>query len=330
MTLQEMMVMFRQYAQQMGMQNVRAILPEQICLLLNNSISDIINQVIAQNVSSTNDRVITDNSKLNQVNAFKALYKVKELDIRFYCMSNNLKSSYICSYNLPLHFIYNENNMYDATEAYVEVTKEYKDAHPNETYIYDKEDEAWFSYRPKEANLSSLDYLFIVDLSINYADIGITSDRFISNYFPIRIIDDRFISDVVNDYILKPTFRSPIATIHDDSIDLFIDKAKNKVSTDNTNYVLFTNGQLIPNKLRFAYIAKPAVLEFNADVGGSDVNCDLPEYMHVDIVKHAVELYQIALSGSLAATQQSQRNQQREDLRNNYRDEGNGNQVQQQ
>lgn len=328
MTLQEMMIMFRQYAQQMGMQNVRAILPEQICLLLNNSISDIINQTIAQNIGSTNDRVITDNSKLNQVNAFKALYKVKELDVRFYCMSNNLKSSYICSYNLPLHFIYNENDMYDATEAYVEVTKEYKESHPNETYIYDED--TWFSYRPKEANLSSLNYLFIVDLSINYSELGIANDRFVSNYFPIRIIDDRFISDVVNDYVLKPTFRSPVATIHDNSIDLYIDKSIEKISNKSSNYVTFTNKGLIINKLRFAYIAKPAVLEFNADIGGDDVNCDLPEYMHVDIVKHAVELYQIALSGSLAATQQSQRNQQREDVRNNYRDEGNGNQVQQQ
>lgn len=40
--------MFRQYAQQMGMQNTRAILPEQIDLLINNSISDTINQVITQ------------------------------------------------------------------------------------------------------------------------------------------------------------------------------------------------------------------------------------------------------------------------------------------
>ena len=37
MTIAEMHVWFRQYAQQMGMQNVRAILPEQIDLLINNS-----------------------------------------------------------------------------------------------------------------------------------------------------------------------------------------------------------------------------------------------------------------------------------------------------
>lgn len=287
MTLQEMMVMFRQYAQQMGMQNVRAILPEQICLLLNNSISDIINQTIAQNISFTNDRVITDNSKLNQVNAFKYLYKVKELDIKNYCSVGKLKSNYISS------FIFNIDKISKSSDTYNDID-------------LSKDDK--------------LEYLFIVDLSINYTHIG---KSFISNYFPIRIIDDRFLADVLNDYILKPTFRSPIASIHDNMIELYIGK------TENTGYVFVSSG-MVCSKLRFAYISKPAVLEFNADVGGNDVNCDLPEYMHVDIVKHAVELYQIALSGSLAAIQQSQRNQQREDLRNNYRDEGNGNQVQQQ
>ena len=82
MTTAEMHQMFRNYAQQMGMQNVRAILPSQIDLLLNNSISDTVNQVIAQNIGNTSDRVITDNSKLNQVNALKSLYKVWKAQLK--------------------------------------------------------------------------------------------------------------------------------------------------------------------------------------------------------------------------------------------------------
>ena len=77
MTIAEMHVWFRQYAQQMGMQNVRAILPEQIDLLINSSITDTINQIITQNIGITNDRVITDNSKIGQINALRSLYKVK-------------------------------------------------------------------------------------------------------------------------------------------------------------------------------------------------------------------------------------------------------------
>ena len=80
MTIAEMHVWFRQYSQQMGMQNVRAILPEQIDLLINSSITDTINQVITQNIGVTNDRVITDNSKIGQINALRSLYKVAIID----------------------------------------------------------------------------------------------------------------------------------------------------------------------------------------------------------------------------------------------------------
>ena len=81
MTIEEMHVWFRQNAQQMGLQNVRAILPEQIDLLLNTSIYDTVNQIIQQNIGITNDRVITDNSKIGQINALRTLYKVKEVAI---------------------------------------------------------------------------------------------------------------------------------------------------------------------------------------------------------------------------------------------------------
>ena len=75
-----MHVWFRQYAQQMGMQNTRAILPEQIDLVINTSITDVVNQVITQNIGATNDRIITDNSKIGQINALRTLYKVKTVD----------------------------------------------------------------------------------------------------------------------------------------------------------------------------------------------------------------------------------------------------------
>ena len=104
MDISEMHQMFRQYAQQMGMQNVRAILPEQIDLLINNSISDTINQVITQNIGITNDRVISDASKLNQVNALKSLYKVWKGSIAEATTKGNEKTNYIISFQLPLNY----------------------------------------------------------------------------------------------------------------------------------------------------------------------------------------------------------------------------------
>ena len=259
MDIQEMHVMFRQYAQQMGMQNVRAILPEQIDLLINNSINDTINQIVTQNIGITNDRVITDNSKLNQVNALKSLYKVWNGTVAF----GDSKTSYIISYELPL--------------------LGFKSAG---TYLNDNVKE------------TAIQYIYIVDLSLDYID---TRNQFTTNIFPIRIIDDMYLADVVNDFILHPTLRSPVATIHDNNIELYIDKADAGGSKSNHTFK-----GLKPNKLRLSYIAKPAVVKFLDDVGGTSVDCDLPEYLHVDIVKHAVELYRTAVTGSIAVTQQAQ------------------------
>lgn len=279
MDISEMHKMFRQYAQQMGMQNVRAILPEQIDLLINNSISDTINQVITQNIGITNDRVISDASKLNQINALKSLYKVWKGSIANATVKGKEKTNYIISFQLPLNNFKTNGN-----------------------------------YTEDNTSSTAISFLYAVDLSINYKKAD-----FITNVFPVRIVDDQFVADVVNDFVLAPKMRSPVASIHDNLIELYIDKADEKPSSSQP---FKFNGVSI-NELRFSYIAKPAIVKFAEDVDGNNVDCDLPEYMHVDIIKHAVELYQLAKSGSLAAAQQAQQNQQREQVANNYRYDGN-------
>lgn len=276
MTIREMHVMFRQYAQQMGMQNVRAILPEQIDLLINNSINDVINQVITQNIGTTNDRVITDNSKLNQINALKSLYKVWKGKVTL----GTAKTNYIASYELPINAFKNDG-----------------------------------TYNNDGVNSTSISYIYIVDLSINYKK----DSDFVSNIFPIRIIDDMYLADVVNDFILHPTFRSPVATVHDNAIELYIDKP------DSSTPPFKFQGCDV-NEIRLSYIAKPSQVKFLEDVSGTNVDCDLPEYLHVDIVKHAVELYRTALTGTIAVTQAAQEQQQRENMRNNYRPSDGSNQ----
>lgn len=279
MDISEMHKMFRQYGQQMGMQNVRAILPEQIDLFINNSISDTINQVITQNIGITNDRVISDASKLNQINALKSLYKVWKGNISAATVKGKEKTNYIISFQLPL-------NNFKTTGSYTD----------------------------DNVSSTAISFLYAVDLSISYK-----KTDFVTNVFPVRIIDDQFVADVINDFVLAPKMRSPVASIHDNLIELYIDKADSKPENEQP----FTFKGVSINELRFSYIAKPAIVKFAEDVDGTNVNCDLPEYMHVDIVKHAVELYQIAKSGSLVAAQQAQQNQQREQIANNYREDGN-------
>ena len=296
MTTAEMHQMFRNYAQQMGMQNVRAILPSQIDLLLNNSISDTVNQVIAQNIGSTSDRVITDNSKLNQVNALKSLYKVWKAKVKLPAA----KTNYIASYVLPL------DNFGIASEAKDRTIKKGDNVYATPGSV-------------DNGKPNKIEYFFLVDLSIDYvkADGG---SSFTTNIFPIRLVDDQYLADVVNDFVMAPSLRSPVATIHDNTIELYIDKPD--ANTKSTPDAYKFGGGLEVNEIRLSYIGKPGIVKFNEDIGGTDVDCELPESMHVDIVKHAVDLYRTALNGGIVGAQGAQQQQQRENVRNNARDEG--------
>ena len=289
MNTSEMHVMFRQYAQQMGMQNVRAILPEQIDLLLNTSQMDMVNQIIKENIGITNDRVITDNSMIGQINALRSLYHVALID-----MSPSTKGIF--------GFIASDRNTGKmSTET---------------------GDDKSTSVIPE--------YMFLVDFAINYKKVlnqqgysgtsvysapVFATDSLETNYFPVRIIDDAYL--IVTYNIGTGNNRKTI-------FDLYIDKF-NKVSANGTDkYVL--QGDLIPYKLRMSYIGKPNKIEYLEDVGGTNKNSDLPEYMHIDLVKHAVDLYHTAIQGNMMAAQQQEQNAQREAMRNNYRNEGNAQQ----
>lgn len=306
MTISEMHTYFRQYAQQMGMQNVRAILPEQIDMLLNTSISDTINQIIRENIGATSDRVVTDNSKIGSINALRSLYRVGE---ELICLKHLNAESEI-DYDKDRFFITGDDNGH-----IIHLTTGNNNIPES---LYDKIN-------------NKVNYLFLVDFSINYTRGTDDTDEhyFVTSWFPIRIIDDIYLADVLNDFILKPRFRSPVLIILNNNNDtekpefhLYIDTGS--VSTDIENgggvYVKLNN-DLYPHKIRFSYIAKPAIVQFNDDNEGVSVDCNLPEYMHVDIVKHAVDLYHVALQGSLMSAQQAQQAQQRENVRNNARND---------
>ena len=293
MNIAEMHVWFRQYAQQMGMQNVRAILPEQIDVLINTAISDMVNQLVRENVGIRNDRVITDNSKIGQINALRTLYRVIELD-----MATSTPFMEFLSTNLLTGKMSNKQ----AGGTDVSTTK-------------------------------APDYLYIVDFSLNYrtTSTGYSGTHggsapsqvsgkgdIITNYFPVRLIDDAYLADTLNDFVLRNRIRTPIlVTYNDGTFDLYIDEFKAVEKNSNTYYVLDNN--LVPYKFRMSYISKPVKVKYATDIGGTNVDCDLPESMHVDILKHAVDLYNVSLQGGLYSAQQNQQAQQREMSRNEAR-----------
>ena len=292
MTIAQMHVWFRQYAQQMGMQNVRAILPEQIDVLINTSISDTVNQLVRENVGIRNDRVITDNSKIGQINALRSLYKVAELSM--------------CDANPFMEFLASD-------------------------ILTGKMSNKKADGVTDVSHTVAPDFLYLVDFSIKYkkTNTGFTgvsggaaptfaSNAVETNYFPIRLIEDAYLADTLNDFVLKNRIRTPIlVTYNDGTFDLYIDEFKTHTVSTVDYYVLDNN--LIPYKFRMSYIAKPVSVRYATDIAGTNVDCDLPESMHVDILKHAVDLYNTSINGSLYNAQQNQQAQQREASRNEAR-----------
>lgn len=277
MTIPQMHVWFRQYAQQMGMQNVRAIYPEQIDILINTSISDIVNQLVRENVGIRNDRVITDNSKIGQINALRSLYKVKKI-----LTGNTTK-------NLQPNPDYASVGLFSVAD-----------------FITDSEEDNRFA-------IDNL--LYIVDLSIDYT----RGENNYTRLFPVRIIEDAYLADTLNDFVLKPRLRTPVGVIYENKLDLYLgeDYAKANGQIDSGSSISIT-----PHELRVSYIAAPKKVKYISDVTGSmsnNVDCDLPESMHVDILKHAVDLYNTSVNGGLYNAQRNDQNQQREAARNEAR-----------
>ena len=271
MTISEMHVWFRQYAQQMGMQNVRAILPEQIDNLINTSIKDTIDEVINKSVGTTNDRVITDNAKLANINALRTLYRVK--------IYTPIDSNTINIY---------ANNPYSISSKTI---------------------------------FSSETVLYYVDFSIKY-DLG---DNKESRLFPIRIIDDSYLADVLNDWVLAPRMRTPVMVIYNDdtsSADAKDSKFDIYIGDNDSIPTIASTAKI--KAIRCSYIKSPKKVAYLSDVGGTNVDCDLPEQLQIPMLKHAVDLYRVSVSGSLYANQQNAQQNQQELVRNNARPDNDG------
>lgn len=272
MNAPEMHAWFRQYAQQMGMQNTRAILPEQIDILINTSTKDIIDEVVKSNVGTTNARVISDNSKLANINALRTLYRVKSYNVGNSFLVANYKTE-------PIQI--SSDTLIGADEA-----------------------------------------LYFVDFSIRYSYNKGQSIK-TTKLFPIRIIDDSCLADVLNDWVLAPRLRTPIMVVYSNPV------------TDSTVFDIYLGENTEPGAsslsdtlkvkdVRASYIKKPNEVKYMSDVGGNDVNSDLPEQLQIPMLKHAVDLYRISIQGSIFAAQQQERNQQQELARNNARPDNEG------
>ena len=272
MTISEMHVWFRQYAQQMGMQNVRAILPEQIDNLINTAIKDTVDEVINKSVGTTNDRVITDNAKLANINALRTLYRVKTYTPSE--ASNTINTYANSPYSVSSKTIFSSENV-----------------------------------------------LYYVDFSIKY-DLGDSKE---SRLFPIRIIDDSYLADVLNDWVLAPRMRTPVMVVYNDDTSAAGDTdSKFDIYIGDNDSISTIASKAKIKSIRCSYIKAPKQVAYLSDVGGTNVDSDLPEQLQIPMLKHAVDLYRVSVNGSLYSNQQNAQQNQQEIARNNARPDNEG------
>lgn len=214
MTIGEMHVMFRQLAQQMGMQTIRAILPSEIDACINIAINDVIKKLIAENLGSAgNEQVTIYNARVGQINGLSTLSKRLSL-------TAPIKS--------------NQRNCYT-------------------TYV----------------PLDTVMYITAVEIGYNETN----------NFYDARVTQAELLGRTLEDYCNAPTYKSPVV--------VFLGQVGR---VDIEVYTPFTGDGLIPTKANAIVISKPAVVMYS-DVEGDGVDCDMPDYMHIDIVKAAAEIY---------------------------------------
>lgn len=214
MTIGEMHVMFRQLAQQMGMQTIRAILPSEIDACINIAINDVIKKLIAENLGSAgNEQVTIYNARVGQINGLSTLSKRLSLTAPIKSNQRNCYTTYV----------------------------------PLDTVMY------------------------ITAVEIGYDETN--------NFYDARVTQAELLGRTLEDYCNAPTYKSPVV--------VFLGQVGR---VDIEVYTSFTGDSLIPTKANAIVISKPAVVMYS-DVEGDGIDCDMPDYMHIDIVKAAAEIY---------------------------------------
>lgn len=296
MDIQEMHILFRQLGQQMGMQTIRALTPEQIDTLINSSIKDVLSQVVQSNIIKSTDNVsqTQDNYKLGPINSLGSLYRRQEIDLVPPAPDTNQDGRIF-------QLIVNKG--------------------------IDKMTTKFYRYKPSSSSSISTiaEYFYIVAFNliydkpaqnvIGYTGIEDTDNSFgyvqpaiqgIGRKIPVDIIDEAKIFECFQDEYLKPKITHPCIVMFDDNqFDLYMGNfIKNSTNTYRLEY------GILPKTLVMSYIGIPAKVHKG---GGTDpdVNSDMPIHLHELIVKHAVDLWIKTLSKvPFAASTQTQNNNQ--------------------
>lgn len=124
-----------------------------------------------------------------------------------------------------------------------------------------------------ELNLATagVDYLAIIGLDINYLKNG--------TRYACRIVEPTKVGFLLNDYCNKPTKTEPFCVINSDGIS-------------SADIHIYTDGN-VPNEGFVHVINMPDKVDLN-----NSINCNLPDYVHQEIVERAVAKFFNAIAAT--------------------------------
>lgn len=123
---------------------------------------------------------------------------------------------------------------------------------------------------PYTANISSNGVMLYTGFAVSYNG---------STLYDCRIIEYERLGQTLRDFCNRAAKDAPIVCITGDETSI-----KVNLYTGRTNPVK-------PKTLRYIYIKEPAKVMYDEDSPGSNVDCDLPPYLHMEIVEAAVRYY---------------------------------------
>jgi hypothetical protein len=259
--IRDMHIMFRELAQRAGMQQVYDIRPEQIDIFLNIAIRTTIATRISASVQDVDSRGISSLIKTGQNNDFRTLFTVKEIN---FITSTVFK---IDADEYCMGKLMNDGDDWPIDDAFI-----YYDYHVN----YCSASGGWTLAGGKPSK---------------------TGD-WISPKKRVRLIEHNYLGTTLADNILTPTFRNPIIvtqSVPDEPTKLQVGIYFGPF--DSTGKLC---KNIAPYKLYVGYYKIPATVCLATDDTKTDVDCDLPEHLYLEIVQRAVSAYKISKGGSEA------------------------------
>ena len=208
-----MHIMFRELAQQMGQQTVRAVFPEDIDNCINLAIINKVKSILTSNVGvNFSDKTAKQNTNISPVNALRTLYSHSDVAN---IQGNGVEID-------PYRVVINNNKVMVYTQFYV-------------------------GYKG--------------------------SDKLYS----CRLIDNDRLIQTLHDFCSRASKTAPIVVMFADNVDTIVNVYTGKNKTK-------------PNLLRYGYIKQPDKVVYS-DTESERVDCNLPEYLHEEIVKDAIGIY---------------------------------------